>query len=257
MAAAAYAAGGESAREPLLRTLEAVPSALSAVQRRLRMEGEARYRAAYPRAFFEPGGMPAVPFDPSRRRIGVTVELGPGMKLEEAVGPLFAAAPLDRYRSVFHFRRAEEFPLPRSYDAYGAPIGETPWNELDGTVFLRFREPEDFPEGVLGVTRGCDALVLPVSLLHEFGHALARLGDEYDGGNADDRVNLARAEPAPWAPLVAGGHLPAPSRRDATFLVPSADCHMGNRPGPSRYCPVCQLELHARICALAGLPLPW
>jgi hypothetical protein len=46
-------------------------------------------------------------------------------------------------------------------------------------------------------------------------------------------------------------------RRDKSYLVPSADCHMANRPSPTRFCPVCQLEIHARMWELSGAPLPW
>ena len=257
LATSAWWAGGDSARPDVVGALRAHPGAGRAVERLARMEGDARYRAPFPPSFFEPGGAEALAFDPSRRRIGITVELGPGMKLEEVTRPIFAAAPFDRYRAAFHFRLADEFPAPRAYDSYANPMGEVPWSESDGTVFLRFREPEDFPERVLGVTRGCEALVTPVSLLHELGHALARLGDEYEGGTAEERVNLARGREVPWAPLAAAGRLPVPVRRDDAFLVPSEDCHMANRPGPTRFCPVCQLEIHARVAALTGAPLPW
>lgn len=256
-ASGAWAAGGEPSRETVIRALQSSPSAAAAVTRRVRLENDARYRHSFHRDFFEAGRAPAVPFDPSRRRIGITIEPGPGMSPGQVAGPIFAAAPFDRYRELFHLRLASEFPEPRAYDSYGNAMGEVPWDDSDGTVFLRFREPEDLPENVLGVTRGCDALVMPVSLLHELGHALARLGDEYEGGNADDRVNLSRQPEAPWAPLVAAGHLPPPFRRDAAFFIPSDACHMGNRPGAAGFCPVCQLEIHARICALTGAPLPW
>ena len=45
--------------------------------------------------------------------------------------------------------------------------------------------------------------------------------------------------------------------RDADYFVPSADCFLSNDPAQSRYCPVCQLEIHARMAELAGAPLPW
>jgi hypothetical protein len=99
--------------------------------------------------------------------------------------------------------------------------------------------------------------VSDVSVIHEFGHAFARLGDEYPEGSTADAANLARLLPAPWDPLLRSSLLPEPLRRDKSFLVPSPDCHMANRPLPTRFCPVCQLEIHARLWELAGAPLPW
>jgi hypothetical protein len=58
-------------------------------------------------------------------------------------------------------------------------------------------------------------------------------------------------------PLVTSTILPAPLRRDAAFFIPSGDCFLSSDPAQSRYCPVCQLEIHARIAELAGAPLPW
>jgi hypothetical protein len=254
--AGAWAAGGEPWRETVIAAILPRTGAAGEFDRRSRIRSEARYRRSYDRAFFEAGGT-SVPYDSSKRRIGITVEAGPGMALQEIAAAIFGAAPLDRYRGWFHLRRAEDFPAARAWDASGAPLGDVPWGELDGTVFLRFRDAETFDKGVLGVTRGCEALVTGVSLLHELGHAFARLGDEYAEGSNEDAANLAREAAAPWMALVAGGHLEAPRRRDAAFFVPSGHCHMGNDPAQRRYCPVCQLEFIARLSDLTGAPLPW
>ncbi len=61
----------------------------------------------------------------------------------------------------------------------------------------------------------------------------------------------------PWRPLVESGILGPPVARDEGFLIPSENCHLGNRPSATRFCFVCQLEIIARICELAGAPLPW
>jgi len=132
-----------------------------------------------------------------------------------------------------------------------------PYDDLDGTVFLRYRDPKSFEPGVLGYTKGCEAVVTDVSMLHEFGHAFARLGDEYPDGSAFDAANVARQVPASWEPLIRASTLPEPQRRDKAFFIPSGDCHMANRPLPTRFCPVCQLEIHARLTERAGAPLPW
>jgi hypothetical protein len=256
LAIAAGAAGGETWRESVVQAIVSRPGALAVVLERGRRRDDSRYRRSYPPSFFETGST-SVPRPAESRRIGITVETGPGLTLVEAALPLFGSAPLDRYRDWFRFRRAEEFPSPRAYDSYGNPSGEVPYDDLDGSVFLRFRDPRSFDPGVLGYAKGCEAFVSEISLLHEFGHAFARLADEYPEGSALDAANLARAVPVPWEPLIRGGALPDPFRRDASFLIPSAHCYMANRPSPTRYCPVCQLEIHARMAELAGAPLPW
>jgi hypothetical protein len=256
LAIAAYSMGGESRRVDIIQAILARPALLSVVEERRRVKDDSRYRPPYDRAFFEPGQRP-VDRPASGRRIGITIETGPNLALPEAAARLFAAAPLDRYRDWFRLRRAEEFPSARAYDAAGQPWGDLAYDDLDGTVFLRYRDPKFFEPGVLGYTKGCEAFVSDRSMLHEFGHAFAKLGDEYPEGSAVDAPNLARQAPPPWERLILGAMLPEPVRRDRTYLVPSADCHMANRPSPARFCPVCQLEIHARLWELAGAPLPW
>ena len=252
----AYAAGGEAWREAVVQAILSRPVVLQVVEERRKARDESRYLPAYPRSFFE-GGQSAVPRPATGRRIGVTVETGPGRTLPEVAARLFAAAPLDRYRDWFRLRRAEEFPSPRAYDAGGTPAGDVPYDDLDGTVYIRFRDPKTFDPGVLGYTKGCEAFVSDLSMVHEFGHAFARLGDEYPDGSTADAANLARRAPPAWEPLIRSSSLSEPVRRDKAFLVPSGDCHMANRPGPTRFCPVCQLEIHARMWELSGAPLPW
>jgi hypothetical protein len=255
-AVAAYAAGGEARRDEVLQAIYARPELLAVLQERRRTFDDSRYGRSWPRSFFEPG-QPPVPRPPGGRRIGITVETGPGVTLPEVAARLFAAAPLDRYRDWFRLRRAEEFPSARAYDAAGASVGDVPYDDLDGSVFLRYRDPKSFEPGVLGFTKGCEAVVSDVSLLHEFGHAFAHLGDEYPDGSSFDAANLARTLPATWEPLIQSSTLTEPLRRDKAFFVPSGDCHMANRSSPTRFCPVCQLEIHARLAERAGVPLPW
>jgi hypothetical protein len=256
VAIAAWAAGGEARREEILQAIYGRPALLEVLQERQRTHDESRYARGWPRSFFEPGQAP-VPRPPGARRIGITVETGPTVTLPDAAARLFSAAPLDRYRDWFRLRRAEEFPAAKAYDSFGAEAGDVPYDDLDGTVFLRYRDPKSFEPGVLGFTRGCEATVTDVSMLHEFGHAFAHLGDEYPDGSTFDAANVARQIPAAWDPLVRSSMLPEPMRRDPAFFVPSGDCHMANRPSPTRFCPVCQLEIHARLAERAGAPLPW
>jgi HEAT repeat protein len=256
LAVAAYSMSGDTKRVDVVQAMLARPALLSVLEQRRRVKDDSRYRQPYDRAFFE-AGQRTVDRPTGARQIGITIETGPTLTLGEAAARLFAAAPLDRYRDWFRLRKAEEFPAARVYDSYGQPAGDVPYDDLDGTVFLRFRDPKSFDPGVLGYTKGCEAFVSDASLLHEFGHAFARLGDEYPEGTAVDAPNLAHQSPPAWERLITGAMLPEPVRRDKSYLVPSADCHMANRPSPTRFCPVCQLEIHARMWELSGAPLPW
>ena len=246
-----HAAGG-----PVAPALSEHPAAAELLRARSRAHGDARYRRPYDRVFFEPGAA-TLPFDPTKRRIGITVDLGAGVGLRDVALALFGAAPLDRTRDWFYFRRAADFPEPKAFDSHGDPMEALPYGDLDGTVVLHFKDPGVFDKGVLGYTTGCHAFVQGASLLHEFGHAFARLGDEYEDGSAHEAANLFQRETAPWMTLVESGLLPAPLRRDARFFMPSDNCYLNNRATQSRYCPVCQLEIHARIAELTGAPLPW
>lgn len=252
----AFSAGGEGSREPLVRLLADRPGAAEVLQRRVRTRDASRYGRPYDRAFFERGG-PSVPFDGAKQRIGITLEPGAGVPPAEVAILLFGAAPLDRYRGWFYIRKADDFPAPKATDGFGNPMDAVPYGELEGTVFLHFKDPASFDKGVLGYTKGCHAFVQGVSLLHEFGHAFAGLGDEYADGSREGAANLFSQAAVPWMPLVSSTILPAPLRRDAAYFVPSADCFLSNDPAQSRYCPVCQLEIHARMAELAGAPLPW
>jgi hypothetical protein len=252
---AAYSLADEPGREVLRRTLPDRP-AWGVLQSRTRLHDGSRYERPYDRTFFEPGGA-AIPRDPSKPRIGITLEPGLTIAPRELALLLFGAAPLDRYRDWFYFRKADDFPGTAAFDASGNPLGDIPYGDLEGTVFLHFADPASFARGVLGFTRGCHAVVQGVSLLHEFGHAFARLGDEYADGSQEDAPNLFRQAAVPWRPLIASGLLSAPLHRDGTFFIPTENCYLNNTPIQSRYCPVCQLEMHARVAELAGAPLPW
>jgi len=251
-----FAAGGEASREALIQLLELRPGAEEILKSRTRTRDDARYRRSYDRAFFDPGG-PAIPFDGTRQRIGITLEPGASVSPREVATLLFGAAPLDRYRTWFFIRRADDFPDPKAFDGFGNPMEPVPYGDLEGTVFLHFKDPRSFAKGVLGYTTGCHAFVQGASLLHEFGHAFASLGDEYAEGSQESAANLFRQATVPWMPLVVSSLLPVPQRRDSVFFIPSDNCYLNNSAAQSRYCPVCQLEIHARIAELTGAPLPW
>lgn len=251
-----FAAGGEATRETLTRLLEVRPEAAGLLRSRVRLHDDSRYRRPYDRGFFEPGA-PAIPFDVGKQRIGITLEPGAEVPPREIALILFGASPLDRYRGWFYFRRADDFPSTKAYDGFGNPMEGVPYGEREGTVFLHFKEPASFAKGILGYTAGCHAFVQGASLHHEFGHAFAGLGDEYAGGSREAAANLFRQPTVPWISLVASSVLPAPVRRDDEFYVPSDNCYLNNDPSQTRYCAVCQLEIHARMAELAGATLPW
>ncbi len=251
-----FAAGGETSRETLVQMLVLRPGVADILRSRTAVRDDARYRRPYSRAFFDPGGAP-VAFDAAKGRIGITLEPGAGVSPSEVAILLFGAAPLDRYRAWFFIRRADDFPDPKAFDGFGNPMGPVPYGDLEGTVFLHFKDPTTFAKGVLGYTMGCNAFVQGESLLHEFGHAFAALGDEYAEGSQESAANLFRQPAVPWLPLVSSDLLPSPLHRDSEFFIPSDNCYMNNSPAQNRYCPVCQLAIHARIAELTGGRLPW
>ncbi len=276
---AIYHHGGEARLPELQKAIAQNAAAKGAIEEVIKRDGNDRYDFPYSSSFFAPGG-PAVAVDAGLARIGITVELGKGMTLADILRPLFAAAPFDRYRALFYVRVAAEYaddlasgvPSPRAYDAAASPIGQgLPPGDLDGTVFLAFKDPATFAPGILGMTEGTKASVTLVSLLHEFGHAFAFLGDEYGSliASKSSADNLALRTPPDafaWKPLAERGFLPLnpPWRVElkdgvdiGTWRVPSDDCHMNNHPTDTRYCPVCQLAIIARIAELSGIPVPW
>ena len=124
---------------------------------------------------------------------------------------------------------------------------------------MRFLSPKEFSPGILGFTEGKKASVTETTLLHEFGHALAKLADEYDHERASDagKSNIDEAGPPPkWTPLIEQGFLGPPVPRKEK-VIPSDNCHMNNQPTDNRWCPVCQLVLIAKICELSGALAPW
>lgn len=261
--------------------LDRHPEAREEIERLVRGEStRTRFNAPYPPDFFGDGGGP-IPFvEGEHSRIGILVDPGEShMNVAEIGECIFSESPFDRYREFFFLRLASEYEddlsrgasRPRAYDVQGRPAPSgVGVSILDGTFLVRFVSRDELLPGVSGVTRGREARVTPESLLHEIGHAFARLADEYDDALAGDLdgANLElRATPEPkWQPLVEHGFLPrerfarvevVDGHDQGRFVVPSDDCFMNNHRKDDRYCPVCQLELIDRISKLTGASPPW
>ncbi len=266
LAIATYQSGGESALPRIREILNRRPAARQKLQDWIDLQEGNWYRNEYPKNFFDSDQQP-VPFYPRQSRIGITLDQG-SSGFPGSIAPLFRTSPLDRYRDFFYLRLEKEWledlasgtRSPRAYRVDGSPIpGGMPINDLDGTVHLRFVAGKEFSPGILGFTEGNKAAVTSTSLLHEFGHALAELADEYNHELAKNaggaNVDFPDEEPK-WDPLIRQGHLGNPvSRRDR--VIPSNNCYMNNHPSDNRWCPVCQLALIAKICRLSDAPVPW
>ncbi len=266
LAIATYQSGGESALPRIREILDRRPEARTELQNWLKLQEDAWYDQDYAASFFQ-SGQKGIPYYPRFRKIGITVDPATH-PISTAIAPLFQKAPLDRYRDFFYIRIEKEWlgdlasgtNNPRAYDVDGRPVpGGIPVTDLDGTVHLRFLSGDEFSPGILGFTEGNKASVTPTSLLHEFGHALANLGDEYNHPFASDAggANLDSPNESPkWESLVEQGFIGPPIPRSEK-VIPSNNCYMNNHPTDNRWCPVCQLALMAKICDLSGASAPW
>ncbi len=266
LAVATYRSGGEDSLPRILEILDHRPEAKDRLRDFIHLQEDAWYRESYPASFFREGGK-AIPFLPRYRKIGITIAPG-STRFPDNLKPVFRSSPLDRYRDFFYLRLENEWlddlssgtRTPRAYDVDGRAIpGGIPANDLDGAVHLRFLSPDDFSPGILGFTEGSRASVTSTSLLHEFGHALGDLADEYDHEAASNaggaNVDLPGEDPK-WSPLIGQGHVGDPFPRRER-VIPSNNCYMNNHPTDDRWCPVCQLALVARLCELSGASVPW
>ncbi|MFQ5685251.1 MAG: hypothetical protein ACE5GV_01190 [Candidatus Scalindua sp.] len=253
------------------------------------VQNDGRYSFKYPGDFFSPGGA-VVEFDAaSYDKIGVLVTNRTTRPLAEITRMIFSTSPFDRYKQFFYFRIEDEFRedmannntlSTRAYNYNGRPInGGLPISEGQGSfnlIFLKFGIKEVIQCSCNGATihanQGNFSFVGEDSILHEIGHAFARLADEYSHPRASNfaAVNLEdrRANNLRWEGLIEQGFLP--DRRikrieaigaldRGKFLIPSNNCYMNNHRNPKddRYCPVCQLAIIDRISQLSGVTSPW
>lgn len=250
---------------------------------------DGRYSFKYPGDFFSPGGQETGFTPGAHRKIGILIQNRTALPLSKIASLIFHTPPFDRYGQFFYFRLEEEFQedlagknilSTRAYDYSGRPIaGGLPISAGQGAfnlIFLRFGPREVIRCSCTGATihtsQGNFAYVGEDSILHEIGHALAGLADEYShpGASDFDAVNLEdrQARKLKWSSLIEQGFLPdriIPRTEiiegvdRGNFLIPSNNCYMNNhnQPKDNRYCPVCQLAIISRISQLSGAAPPW
>lgn len=252
-------------------------------------QNDGRYAFKYNKKFYDNGGE-EVDFDQSRYgKIGILIQNYTDRSLSDITNMIFNASPFDRYRQFFYFRIADELVKDisnnnvdntRAYDYRGLPIiGGLPVLQGQGAfnmTFAKFGAKEVIRCSCKGVTfqtnQGNFAYVGEDSILHEIGHAFARLADEYSHPAASKfmafNVESRTRRPPKWKGLINQGFLPNKmiKRKElingidrGQFLIPSENCYMNNHDNPKddRYCAVCQLAIIGRISQLSGVELPW
>jgi len=152
---------------------------------------EERYAYDYPDDFFKYGGQ-KITYNPRLHlKIGIVVRNHSRMHITEIIRHIFSVAPLERYRHFFVFldyrdiRRITR--LKNSYiDAYNAYGSKVPGgydigssSVRAGLKVLRVDDYEFTKTGTLGYARGKVGVAQKMTILHELGHLLAHLGDEY------------------------------------------------------------------------------
>ncbi|MBU1864004.1 MAG: hypothetical protein KKH94_10110 [Candidatus Omnitrophica bacterium] len=268
---------------------------------------EERYLFDYPDDFFKTGGL-QVPFNPRvHLKVGIVIKNKSRMMTQEIIEVIFSVGPFDRYRNFFVFLDSDLIERNRNrrdffidaYDGYGRripggfDIGNT--SVRAGLIVLRVDDYEFTRTGTLGYAQGKRAIAQRMTILHEFGHVFADLGDEYsidfDKGNKEincllmavgashehqkhlvwntERVNLDYRSHSvlKWQPLIDKGFIPdtrvpriqiQDNVDTGRFLIPMERC-IENRmfEADMEFCPVCQLQIIESICRVSGIIPPW
>lgn len=268
---------------------------------------EPRYRVEYAPRFFELGGE-RVKYDPVRHlKIGIVINNRTEMNVKDIIDVIFSTSPIDRYRDFFVFANSDEVMREvrqnnhfiTTYDCYGRRIGGgfdwTAMRVRAGLVVLDVNDYEWQRSGALGYAFKKTAITQKSTILHELGHVLGGLGDEYSVGErghdevykqllealgkeyayrmgrgwmeVKENLEYRTRNPLKWAPLIEQGHLPVgefvrvelQNNHDVgRFAIPSPQCVM-NHPEKSdgKFCPVCQLQIISRIAKFTGCSTPW
>ncbi|MFC1808616.1 hypothetical protein ACFL3D_00650 [Candidatus Omnitrophota bacterium] len=266
-----------------------------------------RYRVEYPPRFFSLGGEREYYVPERHLKIGIVINNRTEMDVKEIIRIIFSTSPLDRYRDFFVFANSNEVTREvrlnnhfiTTYDAYGRRIGGgfdwTAMRVRAGLVVLDVNDYEWQRSGALGYAFKRTAITQKSTILHELGHVLGGLGDEYSIGEQahnevledilrsmgkeyayrfgrgwteiKDNLEYRTRNPLKWAPLIKQGHIPAgaflrvelqENHDIGRFAIPCPQCVM-NHPEKSdgQFCPVCQLQIISRISQFTGCPTPW
>lgn len=268
---------------------------------------EPRYQVKYPAHFFELGGK-KVKYDRNKHlKMGIVIRNRTDLSVPYIIQTIFQTAPFDRYRDFFVFANADEAMRQTrqnnhfitTYDSYAHRIaGGFDWTAMRvraGLVVLDVNDYEWKRSGTLGYSFEQTAVTQKSTILHELGHALADLGDEYSVGEQEneevmnellrslgkeyayrmgrgwtrirDNLEYRTRNPLKWFPLVEQGFLPdghfnrvkiSDGHDVGLFVAPSPVCTMNN-PAKSagKFCPVCQLQIIAKIAQYTGCETPW
>jgi hypothetical protein len=266
-----------------------------------------RYEVQYPPRFFSLGGE-RVKYDHNLHlKIGIVINNRTEMNVKDIINIIFSVAPFDRYRDFFVFANSDEVMREvrqnnhyiTTYDSYARRIGGGfDWSAMRvraGLVVLDVNDYEWQKSGALGYAFKKTAITQKSTILHELGHVLGNLGDEYSVGEVghDDvykellqalgkeyayrmgrgfqevkeNLDYRTRNPLKWAPLIQQGFLPEgefvrvelkDNHDVGRFAIPTGMCCM-NHPEKSegQFCPVCQLQIISRISKFTGCPTPW
>ena len=268
---------------------------------------EDRYLYDYPKDFFLTGGEPVRFNSAVHLKIGVIVRNQSKLLINEIIAEIFSTAPFDRYRSFFVFLREDDiqrakrnrsFYVP-AYDSYGRSLpggfNIAQSSVRAGLIVLDASNYEFKKTGTLGFSRNNTATAQKLTILHEFGHAIAGLGDEYSINRGVRDIEKQKAYSAigvsyeylhskiwtkeypnldyrshkilKWRNLIKQGFIEDKRIKrielnngydEGRFFIPCERCIM-NRLVDSKieFCPVCQLQIIESISYLTGAIPPW
>ncbi len=268
---------------------------------------EDRYLCSYPKDFFSTGGQKVKYNHRLNLKIGIIVRNRSQMEMSEVIDEIFSVAPFDRYRDFFVFVNQRDVDRGvRNRDHYirafnhtgreipgGFDIGET--SIQAGLIVLNVENFEFTKTGTKGYSRAKTATAQKMTILHELGHAIANLGDEYSIKENEYDIEKREAYKTigmsyermyhkvwnteypntdyrshsmlKWQPLINQGfmlhrRIPRVQIQEGTdvgrFLIPSPVCLMNRILNDDmEFCPVCQLQIIDKICQLSGAIPPW
>jgi len=268
---------------------------------------EDKYVHIYPKDFFSTGGE-KVKYNPNLHlKIGIVVRNRSKMRMAEIIDEIFSVAPFDRYRDFFVFvnqydvdrgvRNRDHFIRAYNYSGREIPggfdVGAT--SIQAGLIVLNVENFEFTKTGTKGYSRAKTATAQKMTILHELGHAIANLGDEYSIKENEYDIEKREAYKSigmsyehiyhkvwnteypnidyrshsflKWKPLIEQGfmsnrRIPRVQIKEdvdvGRFLIPSQRCLMNRILNDEMdFCPVCQLQIIDRITQLSGAIPPW